>query len=61
MKKIITFIFATTIFAAMSFGVDAPFFVSTTCKPVSDVGWTPMKTNLENPDAKAVYDFCKAF
>ena len=61
MKKIITFIFAITIFAVMSFGADAPFFVSTTCKPVSDAGWTPMKTNLENPDAKAVYDFCKAF
>lgn len=61
MKKIITSIFAITIFTAMCFGADAPFFVSATCKPVSDVGWTPMKTNLENPDAKAVYDFCKAF
>lgn len=45
----------------MSFGADTPFFVSAICKPVSDAGWTPMKTNLENPDAKAVYDFCKAF
>lgn len=61
MKKIITSILAITIFAAMSFGADTPFFVSATCKPVSDAGWTPMKTNLENPDAKAVYDFCKAF
>lgn len=61
MKKIITSIFAITIFAVMSFGADVPFFISANCKPVSDVGWTPMKTNLENPDAKAVYDFCKAF
>lgn len=60
MKKIITSIFAITIFTAMSFGADTPFFISANCKPVSDVGWTPMKTNLENPDVKAVYDFCKA-
>lgn len=61
MKKIITSIFVITILAAMSFGADAPFFKVTTNKPVEAVGFVPMTTNLENPQAKAVYDFCKAF
>lgn len=61
MKKIITSIFAITILAAMSFGADAPFFKATTNKAAEAAGFVPMTTNLENPQAKAVYDFCKAF
>lgn len=62
MKKFITSIFVTTILAAMSFGAEeVPFFISVSNKPVEAVGYVPMSTNLENPTAKAVYDFCKAF